>query len=455
MIEKAQNSQFKSMLFRLRCQLAKPDWWRRYQDALSHEKMLPDELAAFNWKQRMEALAFAYQSSPYYHELYKAAGLEPGDVKTEEDWQRVPMLTREALRFNFDTIRVPNVSSSLYTLYTTGGSTGEPSKVLKDNRFSEKGMIWRAASWAGLSLGQNSAVIMRTHPSNWKTRLRAFAAWFPANNIMLDAGNMTEDTIRKFVIQWQNYRPVSVNGYVGGIHQIALYCLDNHIELPIPIAVSTTAAPLGEVQKNDIRKAFHAPVYDSYVATEAHPIANQCSCLAESGNRALHIHSDYRHVEFVDEQGRCKPIGEEGDILVTDCGDRVFPIIRYRLGDRGHALPGRCACGRPYPLMDAVRGRSFDFIYLEKGRIAGECWATAFDNCLNAVHNFQIHQYADKSITLLVVLNKEYPEAEKCVRQVAAELQQQLGTIPLTLKLVDELAHNRGKIKYIISDIKE
>ena len=105
--------------------------------------------------------------------------------------------------------------------------------------------------------------------------------------------------------------------------------------------------------------------------------------------------------------------------------------------------------------MDAVHGRSFDFIYLEHGRIMGECWATAFDDCLNAVHNFQIHQKVDKSVILRVVINKDYPDASACVTAVASDLQNQLGSIPLTVEYCDHIPHNRGKIKYIISDIKE
>jgi hypothetical protein len=105
--------------------------------------------------------------------------------------------------------------------------------------------------------------------------------------------------------------------------------------------------------------------------------------------------------------------------------------------------------------MDAVQGRSFDFIYLKKGRIMGECWATAFDDCLMAIHNFQIHQHVDKSVTLSVVINKDYPDAENCVRRVADDLQRQLGDLPLNVEYKDFIPHVRGKIKYIISDIKE
>ena len=272
---------------------------------------------------------------------------------------------------------------------------------------------------------------------------------------MLDAGDMSESNVLHFLDQWRKYRPRSISSYVGGIHQLALYCLEHKIEMPPPEVIATTAAPLPAATRHAISAAFHCPVFDNYVATEAHPMANQCRELATGETGYLHIHSDYRHLEFVDENGFCVPTETFGDTLVTDLEDRVFPIVRYRIGDRGRFMNYKCPCGRPYPVMDAVHGRSFDFIYLEKGCIMGECWATAFDDCLNAVHNFQIHQAEDKSVTLRVVMNRNYPEAKACIERVAADLQRQLGRVPLKLEYANFIPHNRGKIKYIISEVRE
>jgi len=180
----------------------------------------------------------------------------------------------------------------------------------------------------------------------------------------------------------------------------------------------------------------------------------QCKCQAESGNRAMHIHADYRHLEFVGEDAKPLPVGQVGDILITDCMDRVFPIVRYRLGDRGRALPGHCQCGLPYPLMDAVQGRLADYITTETGRLSGEGWTMLFEKYADAVHGFQIHQHADKTVTMKVVLNREYLDAEKEVSIVAAGMQKQLGNVPLTVEYVKEIPHDRGKIRYIISDYK-
>ncbi len=443
-------------LFVARCRIARPSWWRLYQTALSHDKWSSEQLAEFNFKMRLETLKFAYENTPYYHDLYKAAGLEPGDIKTEADWVKVPILTREALRENFETLQIRNLKQrGRYEQWVTGGSTGQPSKVLKDCDFASQPLNWRASSWRGSkSFGENFATLMRAHPLTWKDEIRQFIVHFPQKCLYMDTSSMNDETIRRFIAEWKRYGLSSISGYTGGIHELALYCLNNKIDLPPLKAVVVTSSPCDLVQRKLIHKVFHAPVFDAYVATEAHPMANQCLCQAEADQPAMHIHSDYRHLEFVDENARPMPVGELGDVLVTDMGDRVFPIVRYRLGDKGRSLSGKCPCGRPYPLMDTVHGRMADYIYLEKGKLSGEGWTMSFEHCIDAVHGFQIHQHADKSVTLRVILNKANPAAKDQVAQVAAKLQAQLGCYPLSVEYVDVIPHDRGKLRYIISEVK-
>lgn len=445
----------KRIVFEAKCRFAHPSWWRSYQIARSHDQMSVEELAAFNFQQRLVTLKFAYENSDYYHRLYDSVGLHPRDIKTEDDWMHVPMLTREALRENFETLCVRELSQrGEFKVFKTGGSTGQPSKVVKDMRFSSRGMNYRSGDWMGVPVGQNQATIMRFHPKGWLGNLKNWLSHIPAHSIYLDASEITDEAIERFAAQWKRHKPVLVTGYAGGLQQVALWCVHNGVKLPPAKAICTTAAPIDMSQRKMIHRAFNAPVFDSYVATEANPMATQCRYCASRDEPTLHIHSDYRHLEFVDSKGLPVQIGEEGDILVTDMGDRAFPIVRYRLGDRGRAIPGRCGCGLPYPMMDSVKGRMGYRIYLEKGVLTGG-WTVLFDEYPNAVNGFQIHQFADKSVTLSVVLNSNYADAKKEVELVADTMRRKLGSLPLKVEYVGEIKHDRGKTQYIICDVKE
>ena len=99
-------------------------------------------------------------------------------------------------------------------------------------------------------------------------------------------------------------------------------------------------------------------------------------------------------------------LGQRGDITVTDLENYVFPLIRYRIGDRGCALSYQCSCGVNLPLMDSVKGRTTDNLPLPDGSVlSGEYLTTIFDDFPDAVHAFSVHQKKDFSIVVSYVPN--------------------------------------------------
>src|SRR3989442_4920582 len=90
-----------------------------------------------------------------------------------------------------------------------------------------------------------------------------------------------------------------------------------------------------------IAQAFGVRVVDHTGATEVG--ATGFSCEAEDG-----VHLIER--EFVAEvrDVATGAVGEqgEGELVLTNLGRWGMPVLRYRKGDRGTAVRGRCACGR-------------------------------------------------------------------------------------------------------------
>ncbi|MBE0518141.1 MAG: hypothetical protein IH630_02805 [Thermoplasmata archaeon] len=83
---------------------------------------LKEEQDASLWK----LVSFAYENVPYYHRLFKGLGLKPEDVKKVEDLQKLPVLTKEIIKRNWDDLRPVNLRDIRYADKATGGSTGTP-----------------------------------------------------------------------------------------------------------------------------------------------------------------------------------------------------------------------------------------------------------------------------------------------------------------------------------------
>ena len=42
-------------------------------------------------------LTFAYENTEFYKKLYDDAGMNPQDIKTEKDWNAVPVVTKQMI----------------------------------------------------------------------------------------------------------------------------------------------------------------------------------------------------------------------------------------------------------------------------------------------------------------------------------------------------------------------
>ena len=89
-------------VFLRRTQTQYPEVWRQYQELVAHEKMSVDELHAFNFSKRQEILRFAYENTLFYRRLYDAAGVSPNDIHTDEDWEALPIVTKDDVRQHFE-----------------------------------------------------------------------------------------------------------------------------------------------------------------------------------------------------------------------------------------------------------------------------------------------------------------------------------------------------------------
>ncbi|MCR5174826.1 MAG: AMP-binding protein [Oscillospiraceae bacterium] len=65
-------------------------------------------------------------------------------------------------------------------------------------------------------------------------------------------------------------------------------------------------------------------------------------CQAHEG---MHIRENDLIFEVIGPEGEALPDGIWGELVLTSIGLEAMPLFRYRTGDRGRILPGRCACG--------------------------------------------------------------------------------------------------------------
>ncbi len=429
-----------------------------HRDMVAAEHMAEEQLHQVNWQRRMKILRHAYESSPFYRDFYRRAGVHPEDIKSESDWEKIPVLTRELIRDHLPSLVSRTAPKRVLVLAATGGSTGVPLTVYHDRRAPVRFITRRVFDWWGLDPDAPHASVWRTVSHTWRERLGAarrklvaLAKGHEQGELRLDASNMTVGDMTRFIRRFNERRPVYVKGYAGSLHDLSLFIEKTGSRVCAPKAVWSTSAPLSPVARTSIQTVFGAPVYDQYGSCEIHWLAAECQ--AHGG---LHVFADVRHIEVVATAHELQSSDHSGRILVTDLLNYACPLIRYENGDLGSYRSGACPCGVNLPLLNPIQGRIPDALHLPNGTlIAGGFVAAIFDDFHLSVKAFQVRQFRDYSVTLSVVPGRDpsvyHAGLKNALRILAARTQ---NHVPITVAEVPAIPSDRGKTRYIVSDIQ-
>jgi phenylacetate-CoA ligase len=410
---------------------------------MAAQALSADALAALNWERRLALVRVCAAKIPFYQRAFREIGFEPGDLKSEADWNRLPVLEKQDIRTHTQALVDSAYRLDDLPTATTGGTTGLPLKTYNDPRVHLASMSWRMLDWWGVHPASNSGYLYRAIPRGAGKALRDVAL-LPTRRAYIAASDMSETRMAAFLTELQAIEPEYLVGYVGALDVFARYCEAHGTELPSLKAIWTTASPLSDSLRAHFETVFRTPTYTQYGSCEFNWIAAECS---HTGG--MHIGSDIRHVDVLpDPEGFSED--RFGDLAVTDLRNHVFPLLRYRLGDRGRLLDHSCPCGLPFPMMDYVRGRISDTLELRDGtRVPGEFWTTVFDDFVDDVSAFQVAQQADGTIQIRYVPNPHGDgagAAQTVLERLRAQTQ---GQADIEMKRVAEIPHRDGKVQIV------
>jgi phenylacetate-CoA ligase len=416
---------------------------------MQNERLAPEALGSLQQRRAAELVRFAMASCEFYRERYARAGIGSADLFDPQAFASLPVLERAEVRENFERIRSAEATPSNCERAVTGGSTGEPLRVMRDARAPHRTLGLRLHRWWGIGPGENKALIWRDAACDRWGNLRRNLLWWPTRTVQMNASQIDERAIECFVDGWERVRPALLTGYVGAVIEVAQYLVRTGRKIPPPKAIGLTAAPVTPGQKRFLRDVFGAPAYDNYQCIEVPMIAGECA-----RSDGLHVFADARLIELLGRDGRPVGPGETGEVVITDFRNRVFPLIRYRLGDLARWKPGPCPCGVTFPMLEPVCGRISDVLRFPSGLVvAGEGMNALFHPWPDAVRQVQLRQEADYSLTLRCVRGPD-PNADAIMQQVVERLRTMVrDEVPVRLEVVDTIQHDRGKPRTVVSAV--
>lgn len=424
-------------------QFEESQWWPR-------ERLIELQSQRFR-----KLITHVYANVPYYRQIFKDRSLKPGDIGCGADLIRLPVLTKQLVRENFDSLIAGNISIGHMAKNYTSGSTGEPlmfystKEVMRTRSYAA---ALRAFSWSGYETGDRCVYIGQKHEFNTNLEKIAGKAKYFFRRIMpVDVQSISKGEIPLVIKKLEGFKPDFIRGYPSAVYLLASFMEKERRKLRLR-AITTFSEQVEDYHRELFRKVFSCEVYSLYSAFEAPNIAAECS--SHSG---YHITAENTILEIVDNSGKAVPPGEEGRILVTNLNNYAMPFIRYDIGDLGVMSDQICSCGRGLPILLKLNGRVSDFIFTKGGRrVAGLALYSIFCR-FEGIVQWQIFQESYEKLTVKLVLDKVYPQiyVDQISSKIISYFKPILGDdIDITIKFVDQIPLTKaGKRKFVISKV--
>ena len=396
---------------------------------------------------------------PYYHEYLN--DWRGDDIREDPlgALTALPTLTKPDIYARQGELIARGMSRRGVRMNSSGGSTGEPVQLLQDRLYRR----WNRAastvfeSWAGFRPGQRKAILWgmpRDLAAGRKPSVR-LKNWLQ-NRHLLDAYRMSPEAMDRYAANLRAHPPKLLRCLAQSGAELARHILERGEQLHGIGAIMSTGGLLHQAEREQMEQAFGAPVFNLYGSREVGPVA----CEASPGG-PMKIIPLIHHVEILDAEGRPVQENESGDIVITLLTNRIMPLLRYRIGDRGHwanAPADGSDNGPAWPALAAIEGRVMGhFIAMDGTLVNGEYFTHLMFN-KPWIRKFQWIQHTRESVELKCVIH-DAPHSPAKTRSFRTETEHKcreiLGPeVTLKLTIVDYIQPSpSGKHHYTISKV--
>jgi phenylacetate-CoA ligase len=402
-----------------------------------------EQLAQLQLRKLLHLVSRAYEEVPFYRSLYRGCGFQPEDLKTLDDLQRLPVVTKTQLRqAGLANIVAERFDHRRGLSLHTGGTTGEPFRVVVAPReFRTRGLVdFRCLLAMGFRPKDQLVVV---GPGQLREpALHERLGFFRTHVIQ---GILTlEEQIRLLSKLKPNLLwcyPLVLSGLLHFTHGQLRNIVNPRILI---VSSQMLDPPLRRMVEQDLQ----AEIFLSYASMETGRIAAECPA-----HEGLHVNADHVLLETLDgDNGPVLP-GETGTVVLTTLNQSCMPLIRYRLGDLCAWTGRTCSCGSTLPLISAPVGRSDDAFRFAGGLVMSPVRFEYALRNMEDIRRFRVIQENENLIRCLIAQSGPWPEerSRTLVNDLTAEVPR---GVEVRVELVDRIEDEGNKFKNFFSKVK-
>ena len=294
------------------------------------------------------------KSGNYYAEVYKKAGIT--GVNSEEDFLKIPFTDKADLRnaYPLGIQAVPD--EEVVRIHSSSGTTGKPVIIPYTKKDVDDWATMFARCYEIAGITNKDRIQITPGYGLWTAGIGFQAGCEKLGAMAIPMGPGNTDKQLQMMIDLQSTVICATSSYALLLaEEINKRGLKDQIKLKKGVIGSERWS---DTKRRIIADSLGIELYDIYGLTEIYGPGIGINCPDQVG---MHIFDDFLYTEIIDPKtGEVLPDGEEGEIVITTLVKEGAPLIRFRTHDLSHIIPGECSCGRHYPRLDTIKGRSDD-----------------------------------------------------------------------------------------------
>lgn len=309
----------------------------------------------------IETVNRVYEKVPFYHQKMVDMGIEPGDIKSIDDLNKLPFTTKQDLRDQYPYGLFATPMKEVVRIHASSGTTGRPTVVgyTKNDIDIWADAIARCLTAYGL---EKEDILQVAYGYGLFTG--GFGVHYGAEKIGATVVPISGGNTKKQIQLIKEFGTTTI----ACTPSYALYIAESMQNEGIDPSSTNLrlgifgAEPWTEEMREQIESLLGIKAMNIYGLSEIMGPGVAFDCKYKNG---LHINDDFFVPEIINPNTlENEPYGIEGELVFTCIKKEALPLIRYRTRDLTYLDNSPCPCGRTLVRMGRIAGRSDDMLII-------------------------------------------------------------------------------------------
>ena len=426
-----------------------------------HECMPRAELRELQLKRLKSVVRRVYKNVPYFRGKLDGLGLRPGDIKSLDDLQMLPFITKHDLRETYPFGLFATPMKDVVRIQSSSGTTGKP--VVAGYTRSDLN-VWTELMARTMTAGGTTAGDIVQNAYGYGLFTGGFGFHCGADKIGATVIPVSGGNTRRQVMIMEDFGTTVLACTPSYSLQIAEVAEEMGVDMSTMKlrAGFFGAEPWSDEMRTEIEERLHLVATDCYGLTEIIGPGVAAECEEMCG---LHINEDHFLAEVIDaDTGEALPEGRTGELVLSCLTKRAFPVLRFRTRDIVRLSYDRCGCGRTLARMNRVAGRTDDMLIIRGVNVFPSQIESVLVGIEEAEPHYQLIVRKEGPMDTLEVqvevgqrlFSDEIKELNRVERKIAHEINSLLGIgVKVALVQPKTIERSMGKAKRVIDLRKE